>query len=194
MDLEKSKYVNKDGEHVILLKEITNSHKDTYTIANIDTGESEIEYNDKSIGIVLSNLTPANWSISDGVNAIDADKLLDQLKNKIAKADMSQVYEDVLEDKAEPVVNNMHAGLVKGMTDSAKKFYQIYDFGYLDAHGMSKVSVRVNYSDMVQDRYSLRVSNDDTPFIGVKGTDVIEYLGGSKWKFIKHSGGKKAER
>lgn len=193
MGLEKSRYINKDGEHIIVLLEDVGTSRKSYTIANLDSGVAHTDFSDRSVGIALDNLKADNWTISD---TVDSKKLADKIEDEINRMgdEFGTDPSLYLEHRAEPADRSMHAGLAKGMTDTARNFYQIYDFGYLDSHGMSKVSVRVNYSDMVQDRYSLRVSDDDTPFVGVKGTDVIEYLGGSKWKFIKHSEGKKAER
>lgn len=91
-------------------------------------------------------------------------------------------------------VIEMKAGIVKGMQDTVSNFCDAYNSAYLDQHGFSKLGIFVKPdSDVGQSesgpmitRYSLKIEEEDTPFLGVKETDVVEYLGDSKWKFVKH--------
>lgn len=178
MGVAGSKFRDKNGNRVIILRELrSNGHK-SYALANLDDSSVSIDYNAQSLGIAISHLSQSDWNLSD-----------DTLSERGRKGNRVALVSDCPEEKGP-----QSAGLVKGMQDTVENFYKIYNQAYLDQHGFSKLSVfvmpnsEVNTTDpgpMIT-RFSLKIKDADTPFLGVRDTDVVEYMGKSRWKFIKN--------
>lgn len=78
------------------------------------------------------------------------------------------------------------AGLHKGMQMTAGNIYNTFNDGLLDRHGFTRIMVTIPADDSMHfEMFALKVSQKSTPFIGVKSTDVVKYLGSSEWKFVK---------
>lgn len=169
------KFKDKNGNRVIILHQL-GKNSNNYALANLDDNSVSVDYNAKSLGIAVSQLTAEEWKVDDG-------EFTPPKKKKLQQASV-----------ASKKVINVKAGIVKGMQDTVSNFCDAYNSAYLDQHGFSKMGIFVKPdSDVGQNeagpmiiRYSLRIVEEDTPFLGVKETDVVEYLGNSKWKFVKH--------
>lgn len=62
------KFKDKDGNRVIILHQLGNRRmeKNDYALANLDDNSVSIDYNAKSLGIAVSQLTAEEWKINDG--------------------------------------------------------------------------------------------------------------------------------
>ena len=174
------KFKDKDGNRVIILHQlgVRGTSKNDYALANLDDNSVSIDYNAKSLGVAVSQFTAEEWEINDG---------------EFTPSKVKKLQEAPVAPKKAKVIE-MKAGIVKGMQDTVSNFCDAYNSAYLDQHGFSKLGIFVKPdSDVGQSesgpmitRYSLKIEEEDTPFLGVKETDVVEYLGDSKWKFVKH--------
>lgn len=77
------------------------------------------------------------------------------------------------------------AGLHKGMQMTAGNVYNTFNDGLLDRHGFTRIMVTIPADDSIHFEMFALKGDKRTPFIGVSSTDIIKYLGDSKWKFVK---------
>lgn len=62
------KFKDKDGNRVIILHQlgVRGTSKNNYALANLDDNSVSIDYNAKSLGVAVSQLTAEEWEINDG--------------------------------------------------------------------------------------------------------------------------------
>lgn len=62
------KFKDKDGNRVIILHQlgVRGTSKNDYALANLDDNSVSIDYNAKSLGVAVSQLTAEEWEINDG--------------------------------------------------------------------------------------------------------------------------------
>lgn len=62
------KFKDKDGNRVIILHQlgVRGTSRNNYALANLDDNSVSIDYNAKSLGVAVSQLTAEEWEINDG--------------------------------------------------------------------------------------------------------------------------------